>query len=687
MKKMLILTRFWGLLTLLWMAVPSWAQPVLTPNEESGIENATHTWTDADGNVFGFSIMADGYVSSPFELVLRGIVPSTTVESTSLTIPDMLMLDGQEMSVVSIYYGAFQGFPALTTLTLPACLLYVNYETLNACSATLTDLYCRSYLPPKVQDLDYSSASNALEEVKLHVPASSVAVYASVAYWSKMTHVSALNESAGCVNLYRNSTVTDVTGIAPDAELRIVSNRLVPEGDYYYYNGPYADNDFGAHVDVNTPSPWQFGSFLMEQPLIKNKRTSWGSRVYYYEHTYPTLISQSEMTATGDVTVRLDCRNNAWKFFSLPFDVYMGDVSVSHNASWVIRRFVPRERAALSGDTWQNVSPRDTLRADTGYIIYVMTLNNDDIPTITFKAADNARKQGIFASGDITVPLTKTDATLPQDQNWNYIGNPYPAFYDMGQSDYTAPYTVWQRDGNYLYEVYSPLDDNYALQPFEGLFVQCPEGVNNITFQATGRMHTPPVAEDDGYYIAPRRARALQNRQLYNIFLSDGKVSDRARIVVNREAREGYELERDASKMMATGAAVPQIYVIDGGIHYAIDERPLGSGQFALGTRFANAGEYTLRLETRGETGAVLLTDHLTGGTFDLSQGESYTFSAEAGTANDRFTLAIGSDATSLTPVTSPKDEESALYNLNGQRISQPTRGIYVKQGKKFIIK
>ena len=51
MKKMLILTRFWGLLTLLWMAVPSWAQPVLTPNEESGIENATHTWTDDDGNV------------------------------------------------------------------------------------------------------------------------------------------------------------------------------------------------------------------------------------------------------------------------------------------------------------------------------------------------------------------------------------------------------------------------------------------------------------------------------------------------------------------------------------------------------------------------------------------------------------------------------------------------------------
>ncbi|MBO7068972.1 MAG: hypothetical protein J6W52_09915 [Bacteroidaceae bacterium] len=675
------------------MTEPTTAQNVLTPNEESGIDGATYTWTDTDGNVFGFSSMGNRYVTSPFELTLRGIVPSTTVESTSLTVPDVLTLDGQEMSVVCIYYGVFQGFPALTTLTLPARLLYVNYETLNACSETLTDLYCRSYLPPKVQDLNYTSAYNAIERVKLHVPASSVAAYANAAYWNKMTNISAFDESADCVNLYCDYTVTDVTGITPNAKLRIISNRLVPEGDYYYYNGPSSDNDFGAHVDVNTPTPWQFGNFFMEQPLIKLR--SWGSEINYYEHTSPTLIPQSQMTATGDVAVQIGCRNNAWKFFSLPFDVYMGDISVSHKASWVIRRFLPRERAALSGNTWQNVGIRDTLRANTGYIIYVYTPNSDDIPMLTVKAANNAKKQGLFATGDVTVPLVQTDAAVPQDQNWNYIGNPYPAFYDMGQSDYTAPYTVWQRGGNYLYEVYSPLDDNYALQPFEGLFVQCPDGTNSITFQATGRMHTPPVAEDDWYYSAPRRARTLQNRQLYNIFLSAGEFSDRARIVVNSEAREGYELERDASKMMSTDTAVPQIYVINGGINYAIDERPLGNGRFTLGMRFANAGDYTLRLETRGEAQNVFLTDRLTDETFDLSLGENYTFFAEAGTANDRFTLTIGDDTTGINTIDNGQlTIDNATYDLSGRKIvdgklsnGKLPKGIYVKQGKKMIIK
>lgn len=676
------------------MAGPVAAQNVLMPNEESGIPNATHTWTDADGNVLGFSIVAGNFTILPAELTLCGIVPAG--EPTSITIPDLLTLDGKEMSVVSISEGAFQACTKLNAVTLPATLVYVNYQALNGCPS-LTDIYCRSFLPPLVAE-NQTTASNEISGINLHVPALAMGDYANANFWSDFENSSPLANDVNLVSLYADYTLTDLTGIAPNADLRITSNRVNPQ--YYSYFYGWIEGEHTAHVDVQTAAPWQLGNFFMAQ-TTEYRKLYWNSEMYYYrsepEGFVCTLIPQSEMTATGDVTVQLDCRNKGWKFFSLPFDVYMGDISVSHNASWVIRRFSPRERSVL-GNTWQNVGPRDTLRANTGYIIYTMTSNADDpplisyeadIPVLTAKAANNAKKQGLFATGDVTVPLVQTDAILPQDQNWNFIGNPYPAFYDMSQSDFTAPYTIWSRmiGGNY-YETYSPIDDDFFLRPFEGFFVQCPYGVNSITFQPSGRMHSWAWT----YRWVKHRAPALQNRQLYNIFLSAGEFSDRARIVVNPEAREGYELERDASKMMVTNAAVPQIYVIDGGINYAIDERPLGSGQFILGTSFANAGEYTIRLETRGEAQTAILTDRLTGEAFDLTQGESYTFFAEAGTANDRFTLTIGDDATDIDavdngPMVNGQWSNGKWYNLNGQRVSRPANGIYVKQGKKYIIK
>ena len=36
---------------------------------------------------------------------------------------------------------------------------------------------------------------------------------------------------------------------------------------------------------------------------------------------------------------------------------------------------------------------------------------------------------------------------------------------------------------------------------------------------------------------------------------------------------------------------------------------------------------------------------------------------------------------------TTAKQQNSAIYNINGQRVAKATKGIYVKNGKKFIVK
>lgn len=52
--------------------------------------------------------------------------------------------------------------------------------------------------------------------------------------------------------------------------------------------------------------------------------------------------------------------------------------------------------------------------------------------------------------------------------------------------------------------------------------------------------------------------------------------------------------------------------------------------------------------------------------------------------------LVFGEDITGVEEVSSfkfPAEKDNAYYNLSGQRISKPTKGIYIQNGKKYIIK
>ena len=66
-----------------------------------------------------------------------------------------------------------------------------------------------------------------------------------------------------------------------------------------------------------------------------------------------------------------------------------------------------------------------------------------------------------------------------------------------------------------------------------------------------------------------------------------------------------------------------------------------------------------------------------------LSESELRSF-LKAGESNISVTLSLTSGTTAITSLTSPNGEES-IYSLNGQRVTNPTRGIYIKNGKKVI--
>lgn len=69
-----------------------------------------------------------------------------------------------------------------------------------------------------------------------------------------------------------------------------------------------------------------------------------------------------------------------------------------------------------------------------------------------------------------------------------------------------------------------------------------------------------------------------------------------------------------------------------------------------------------------------------------LSESELRTF-LKAGQSNIGVTLSLGSIVTGISQVQMDDDAQTDIYyNLNGQRVNNPTHGIYIKNGKKVIL-
>ena len=68
-----------------------------------------------------------------------------------------------------------------------------------------------------------------------------------------------------------------------------------------------------------------------------------------------------------------------------------------------------------------------------------------------------------------------------------------------------------------------------------------------------------------------------------------------------------------------------------------------------------------------------------------LSESELRTF-LKAGESNISVTLSLSSGTTAINGVRSAAAEAGTYYSLNGQRMNNPTKGIFIKNGKKVIL-
>ena len=353
-----------------------------------------------------------------------------------------------------------------------------------------------------------------------------------------------------------------------------------------------------------------------------------------YKYSYGQILVNNDASTIGGAYMHHHkVEEKKWYFLSLPFDFTVGEVTNDANAKLAIRYYDGASRATEGAvGNWKNYAAEDVIKAGTGFIVQA-----SDATTLTFRAMDNESKQYVVSNEEFIKALEANPSEILSNRGWNLVGNPWQCYFNIHTLNFTAPITVYDVSKK-TYTAYSIIDDDYAIRPNEAFFVQCPEGTEYISFPETGRQLTSEITNQSS---APaKRTAAMGSRQLVDVAISAGDLTDKTRVVLNEAALMEYETACDASKFFTMDAGVPQIYTLDSeATEYAINERPVGNGNVQLGVVIAASGKHTISMP-RNDAKTVVLIDHVAGTTHDLSLGE-YTFTAEAGTYNGRFTLSI----------------------------------------------
>lgn len=522
--------------------------------------------------------------------------------------------------------SAFYRCP-LDTLILPPGVNTIENSAFNQCTS-LKYIRCEQPTPPIMNYDPFSGLDKT--GCELHVPFFSEIMYKQANVWSFFSTITPFS--------------TEMKNL-PISGALVLNNNVRPTGF------PNISLLSTGSLTVGGNAPFVTDAFVMESRLNNN---AWSS-----------LLNNCPATTANSSSARFHVNSNKWYFISLPFEVRVADIRAANNGLFVIRYYDGATRA-LNGSSgnWKNMTNDSILKPNRGYII------NSNIATqIDFPATDDSKNR-LFQTEAQIINLNAYPTETSAHKNWNFVGNPFPAYYDSRYIEATAPITIWNTSNN-TYSAISLIDDKYAVKPYEAFFVQKPDDLTQMRFGIEGRLTTATLPEQ-GPANAPAKVPALfkATRQLINLNLSDDVMSDRSRIVLNESASLDYELRCDAAKFMSDDQQVAQLYSLDArATAYAINERPLGEGIVALGYRVGRSDTYRISVETIASELRLQLYDKSNQSLTDLLTGD-YNFNSIAGTFDNRFELRIQKVGTSTDDV----DQQLTFVSLDDGKLAVHTR-------------
>ena len=505
-----------------------------------------------------------------------------------------------------------------------------------------------------------------------------------------ITDISMANISSNSVNKDNFADVYfDINGggetPTPGPEFVVPAN-LVVTNTYLLDWLNKTDESYKPTVSVTTDGSSYGRLTVVGESTLSMQQFNMTYNPAYGRQAFASLINNATMRA-DNVSVDLKLLANRWEFVSFPFDVKVGDLRLSNEElPYAIRAYDGQKRAdGLTNETWADMTAESTLEAGKGYIIRIPAIFGN-YANFGIDALQTVNKNNIFANDDVEVSLASYESEFAHNRSWNLIGNPYPCFYDIRAMQTSAPVIVWNA-ASQTYDAYTPADDAYILTPGQAFFVQRPVDEQSITFLKSGRQNNL-IVRNISFVQASRAGMLNVNRSVFNLALTANGQGDRTRFVINDNASLDYETARDAAKFQSLEPTAVQLYTLENGVRYSINERPLSNGVISLGMQIPENGHYTIALDTKADQ-EVILVDHITGQQVRLDgNADGYAFTSEAGTYESRFSVILGGgEATGISEIASGSVNTNTVYDLQGRRVDNAQKGVYLINGKKTVVK
>ncbi len=500
--------------------------------------------------------------------------------------------------------NAFAYCTSLKEIRIPSTLRNVGDRAFYACN-NLADIYTYTVEPISIGQNTFDE--KAYKSARLWMPTQSYANYYYQTQWGQFDNDNYrwFDEPYEYMYINKDYTLSDANSASKDKG-RFDGN---PDIDVNPGGGLIVDGDKDQTAD---------------DIHLKADASNWA-----------TIIAKANVDAKR-IFIDITIAANRWHFFCFPFDIKRSNIKCDGN--FVFRYYDGKVRAEKGKGGWTDLpATEEYLKAGKGYIFQASA-------SCTLSIMIEKEKFGKLPNVRFDCNLEANASTNEQDASWNFVGNPFTSFFDLNDMGYNAPVTRWNGEG---YEAVRPGDDDYIFHPYEAFFVQRPTGSSSIEFDPEHRM--TQIGSNNRKTENAKKAMKRQlnpERLLVNLAVSDGKNTDKTRVVFNQTKSSKYEMDCDAAKFESSASAV-QLYSIEAqGGKMAINERPQGSVQ--LGFTAKAAGDYTISAERMDQP--VLLKDNLMNITYDLSNGD-YSFSSEAGTFDNRFMLLIDGGATGIADI------------------------------------
>jgi hypothetical protein len=517
--------------------------------------------------------------------------------------------------LTSLGYCAFRCAYELEEVILPSGI--IDYDKVFEGCGSIQTIICRAATPPSIVSDPFNSITKA--NVTLKVPDFAIATYKLDSYWYQFGNIV-------------EGEPTDYWRIRGD--LRLLNNRRM-EGK------PDIDLWYTGKLTVGGDAPMTIGKFDI-----------------YNSKAYSTSFVTDCPSVTADEINSIYTVDDAnqWLFITPMTDIDLQQIHVTGTTNYVFRYYDGATRAEIgAGSSWKNVNDMK-LKAGVGYIFQC------DRPCDVIFPIPVELHSKILTTESVTLPLVAHPSDNKANKGWNYVGNPYPSFYDIYYMDFTAPITVWE--GN-TYRAYSITDDDYVLNPMQGFFVQKPDAIDAITLQSAGRQVEWTVKRPKATPSKTRNSSAAE-RNIFNIEIGCDTTMDMTRVVLNDCADLAYEIECDAAKFMSMNSEVAQIYTLDSERNkLSINERPEDNKSIALGV-YLPATDKTYTIMASRSDGTACLYDSYYNRHHDFSNG-GYQFTTEQkGFDETRFSLILKSNTASGINNIPAKKKDISVTSSNG---------------------